>query len=116
MTHPANSASARRRHEKALDGAPITAEGIEPTGNQQGSSTVSVTTSTVADQVRAILDTARTAEHQARQLNVTALELPGDAPALAVIDLGAAAAHLRTAARILDRAAQQVSEVAGDDR
>lgn len=64
---------------------------------------------TAAD-AAAILDVARTAEMLARALNATTAGLPDDGvPLFSVVDLTAAAAHLRQASRLVDRAAAVIA-------
>ncbi len=70
--------------------------------------TITPPTDSVA--TRAILDLARSAEFMARDLNVTTAGLPETGvPLFSVVDLTAAAAHLRQASRLIDRAVRGIT-------
>lgn len=57
-----------------------------------------------------MLETARAAELLARQLHDQAQDLDPDVtPLWSVVDVTAAAAHLRAAARLVDRAADRIA-------
>lgn len=59
-----------------------------------------------------VLDSARHAELMAMSVTTAARELPDESPLFATVDLMAAAAHFRQAARLIDQAAARINDQA----